>query len=357
MLTRNRLIIIAVCLLALAAFWLNTPLVSSQGLTITAAAMEGNLPLDAPASDVWQQATAVEVPMSAQMISRPIMPETNAKAVTVRALHNGTQVAFLLEWQDATRNDATLRVDDFRDGAAIQFPVLEGQPFYCMGQLGGDVNIWHWKADWQAALIAQQSLQTTYPNITVDQYPFAEASEDIYLAAYADINYLTAAAAGNYLALPVHGSSVEDLVAGGFGSLTTQPLEGQNVQGYGEWSDGVWRVIFSRDLSSTEAEDVTLAPETLYSIAFAAWDGANQERNGSKSTSQWISFQLAGAAGAGAATTTETAAADAPLTATVAAIPPTGFNALFWGFIALLILIPLGVGIVMLYFHLGSKPE
>jgi len=92
--------------------------------------------------------------------------------------------------------------------------------------------------------------------------------------------------------------------------------------------------------------------EKVYSVAFAAWDGANQERNGSKSTSQWVSFQLAGASPAPSA-----AAPAAPLSATVAAIPPTGFNALFWGFIGLLILIPLAVGVVMLYFHLGSKPE
>lgn len=354
MVTRNRLLAVLICFLALVALWFKTPLVSSQGLTIVAATVQGDLPFDTPGSAVWQQATAVEVPMSAQMIARPIMPETNAKAVTVRAVHNDVQVAFLLEWQDATRNDTTLRVDDFRDSAAIQFPVLEGQPFYCMGQQDGDVNIWHWKADWQAALIAQQNLQTVYPNIVVDQYPFTEPSEDIYLAAYADPNYLTAAAAGNYLALPMHGSSVEDLVAGGFGTLTTQALEGQNVQGYGEWSDGVWRVIFSRDLTSDEAEDISLMSDKLYSVAFAAWDGANQERNGSKSTSQWVSFQLAGAPGA-SATTTVGMAADAAAATTVAVIAPTGFNSLFWGFLALLFLIPLGVGIVMLYFYLGSK--
>ncbi|HHY57583.1 MAG TPA: hypothetical protein GYA08_19330 [Chloroflexi bacterium] len=354
MFTRSRLIIVAVCLLALGAVLANAPLVSSQGLTITAAAIEGDLPIDAPDSALWQQATAVEVPMSAQMIARPIMPETNAKAITVRALHNNAEIAFLLEWQDATRNDTTLRVDDFRDSVAIQFPVGEGQPFYCMGQQGGDVNIWHWKADWQASLIAQQNLQTTYPNLAVDQYPFTEPAENIYLAAYADRNYLTAEAAGNYLALPTHGSPVEDLVAGGFGTLTTQPLAGQNVRGFGEWRDGVWRVIFSRELTSTEAEDVMLAPEKLYAVAFAAWDGANQERNGSKSTSQWVSFQLASAPGTGAAAPAG-AAAQAPLTASVAATQPTGFNPLFWGFIALLILIPLGVGVVMLYFYLGNK--
>lgn len=346
MLTRNRLIVVAVCLLALGAVLVNAPLVSSQGLMITAAPVAGDLPLGEPNSDLWQQATAVEVPMSAQMIARPILPETNAKAVTVRALHNGTQVAFLLEWQDATRNDTTLRVDDFRDAAAIQFPVLEGQPFYCMGQQGGDVNIWHWKADWQAALIAQQNLQTTFPNIAVDQYPFTEASDDIYLAAYADINYLTAEAAGNYLALPVHGSPVEDLVAGGFGSLTTQPLEGQNVQGYGEWRDGLWRVIFSRDLTSGEAEDISLAPEKLYSVAFAAWDGANQERNGSKSTSQWISLQLGGAG----------VAPPASATAPVAAVqPPAGGLLNGWVFLALVVLASVATAAVLLYFRLGGE--
>lgn len=354
MFSRNRLIVVAVCLLALGAVLANAPLVSSQGLTITAAAIEGDLPLDAPDSTLWQQATAVEVPMSAQMIARPIMPETNAKAITVRALHNDVSIAFLLEWQDATRNDSTLSVDAFRDSVAIQFPLIDGQPFYCMGQQGGDVNIWHWKADWQAALIAQQNLQTAYPNLAIDQYPFTEPAENIYLAAYIDLNYLTAEAAGNYLALPIHVSSVEDLMAGGFGTLTTQPLEGQNVQGYGEWRDGVWRVIFSRDLTSTEAEDVVLAPDRLYSVAFAAWDGANQERNGSKSTSQWVSFQLASAPGTDTVASVGRAA-ETPLTARVAAVPPTGFNALFWVFIALLILIPLGVGVVMLYFYLDSK--
>jgi DMSO reductase family type II enzyme heme b subunit len=50
--------------------------------------------------------------------------------MTVRALQNGREIAFLLEWQDATVNDSTLAVDAFRDSAAIQFQILERQPFY-----------------------------------------------------------------------------------------------------------------------------------------------------------------------------------------------------------------------------------
>jgi hypothetical protein len=182
-----------------------------------------------------------------------------------------------------------------------------------MGQQGGNVNIWHWKADWQAGLLARQSLQDTYPNVYVDYYPFAEAGDTIYAAAYADTTYLTAEAAGNLLALPAHASPVEDLVAGGFGSLTSQPPEGQNVQGYGEWRDGVWRVIFSRSLRSDESDDIALSPDQVYAVAFAAWDGANGERNGAKATSQWVSLQFGAPAAPTAPTTPAPPSAPAPM--------------------------------------------
>ena len=85
-------------------------------------------------------------------------------------------------------------------------------------------------------------------------------------------------------------------MAGGFGSLTSQPGQGQNVQGYGVWSDGKWRLIFSRELASAQADDVSFDPGKVYSVAFAAWDGANDDRNGQKSTSQWVSLQFESAA-------------------------------------------------------------
>jgi complex iron-sulfur molybdoenzyme family reductase subunit gamma len=108
---------------------------------------------------------------------------------------------------------------------------------------------------------------------------------------YQDVNYVPALASGNLFAAPPV-SPVEDIVAGGFGTLTAEPASNQNVQGYGAWADGKWRVIFSRDLTSPEAEDASFTTGKVYSIAFAAWDGANGERNGQKSTSQWISLQL-----------------------------------------------------------------
>lgn len=298
MVTRSRLLLGVALLFAAMLAWYRIPLASAQGLVLVAAATESDLSALTAGADVWQEATMVEVPLSAQNISRPMLPETNIKAVTARAVHNGRQLAMLVEWSDETQNDETVRVQDFRDSVAVQFAHLEGQPFFCMGQQGSNVNIWHWRSDWQAKIAANHSIADSYPNMYVDYYPFAETADDMYGAKYNDMNYMTAQAAGNPMAASDLKTPVEDLNAGGFGSLTSQAVEGQNVQGSGEWVAGRWHAVFMRDLTSAEAEDVSFATGQVYSVAFAAWDGANGERNGEKSTSQWLSLQLAEAAGA-----------------------------------------------------------
>ncbi|MCS6844353.1 MAG: ethylbenzene dehydrogenase-related protein, partial [Caldilineales bacterium] len=310
---RHTLPIVFLVVLAALAVGLRTAPLSSQGLTITAAAVEGALPVNAVDDPLWQRTTAVDVPLSAQMIAKPFWPTAKVKSIRVRGLHNGQDLALLLEWNDDTRNDASLRVDEFRDSVAVQFPLVAAQPFVCMGQQGGNVNIWHWKADWQAALVARRTLQAAHPNIYVDYYPFAEADDNLYAAAYADTTYLTAEAAGNLLAMPVHASPVEDLVAGGFGTLTSQPAAAQNVQGYGVWQNGVWRVIFSRGLRSNESDDIVLTPDPVYAVAFAAWDGANGERNGAPATSQWVSLNCGGAPAPTAPAAPEAPSAPAPM--------------------------------------------
>ncbi|MFN8454039.1 MAG: ethylbenzene dehydrogenase-related protein [Anaerolineae bacterium] len=103
--------------------------------------------------------------------------------------------------------------------------------------------------------------------------------------------------------------------------MTTQPSTEQNVQGYGAWADGKWRVIFSRNLASAETDDVTFKLDQLYSVAFAAWDGANGERNGQKSTSQWVALQFEGASSAPAAQAQTTAAPESAAVAKPAAAP------------------------------------
>jgi hypothetical protein len=345
--THPRLLAAFILLLAVALTWLRIPVASSQGLTLVAARVAEELPLTNPDADLWQQAPAIEVPLSAQNITRPIFSETRVKSITARALYNDQQLAFLVEWADETENDQAIRVEDFRDSVALQFPLAEGPPFFCMGQQGGNVSIWHWKADWQAAITAGQTLAAAHPNMYVDYYPFTAEGGDVLLSEYIDAAYLPAQAVGNLFANPMRPSPVENLAAGGFGSLTARPPEAQDVQGHGVYGDGRWRVIFSRDLAAAAADDISFNPEQVYSVALAAWDGANNERNGTKSTSQWVSFQFGPAVAAAAP-----AAVAAPATAAPAqarpGIPPLVFIIIFIG-------VTVAVAFFYFYYRVGAS--
>ena len=295
MITRTRLTAATVLLLAGLLTFYKVPVASSQGVTLLAEFVAEDLPTLDPDSDLWELAPAVQVPLSAQTVAKPFLAESNIRSVTARALHDGTQIAFLVEWSDDSLNDQTVRIEDFRDAVAVQFPLVEGQPFFCMGQPGGEVNIWHWKADWQADMVARQDMETVYPGMRVDFYQFTNPAAGVLAGPgdYEDLNYLPALASGNLLAAAIRTSPVEDSFAGGFGGLTSQPAADQNVVGFGEWSGEGWSVVFARDLVSNEEYDASFEPGTVYPMAFAVWDGENEERNGRKSTSQWISLQLA----------------------------------------------------------------
>lgn len=291
---RELLALSAVLILAGVLTFFKIPLASSQGLSLSARYVDEPLPVTDPYSELWRKATALEIPLSAQQTARPMLLESRTRSVTARFLHDNEQLAVLLEWSDQSQDDSMVRVQDFRDMTALQFSLTEGQPFFCMGQSGGNVNIWLWKADWQADIASRSDVETFYPDMYVDMYPFTDPDRGVNTAPqdYADPNYLPGLQAGNLFSIPIRKTPVENLVAGGFGSLTTLPETLQHVQGYGIWENGKWRVIFSRSLDLDTSGEVILSPGKTYPVAFAVWDGANYERGAQKSTSQWVSLEI-----------------------------------------------------------------
>ena len=128
--------------------WLQIPTVSSQGIMIRSHFIEGDVP-QSPGDKAWESIPPIPIPLSGQIITRPVWPEPSARVISVRSAHNGKEMSFFLEWQDATRNEK-LTPGVFRDGAAVALPLGDAPAFFCMGQLDHYVNIWHWKADWQS---------------------------------------------------------------------------------------------------------------------------------------------------------------------------------------------------------------
>ena len=237
------------------------PLVSSEGMTIRSYLVQGDLP-NAADDVAWKNVSPITIPLSGQVITRPVWPEPTVRALTVRSVHNGTEIAFLLEWQDNTKNDR-LTPGTFRDGVAIGLPLGDAPAFFCMGQLDHYINIWHWKADWQSDIDRRA----------------ARGSEK------------KEGGVRTFEVIPRRVSSVEDLIGGGFSTLTTKERQGR-VQGQAVWRDGVWHVMMRRPLVSEEQEnEATLVPGRVQTVAFAVWNGENKERNGQKAVAPW--FQLA----------------------------------------------------------------
>jgi hypothetical protein len=241
------------------------------------------LPLTDPTAPLWDTLPALEVPLTAQSGVVPALLQASIPVVRVRSVHNGQWITFLLEWDDQTRDMRASRPDEFRDAAAIQIPVDTSIPGVCMGVRGKMVNLWHWKADWQADIDEGfRDVVDAYPNFWKDYYPFVIGDPPFRVpVSFNSLDaraYLAGWAAGNPLSDPVRVTPVEELTAEGFGTATHKiGQQTQHVLGRGVWKDGKWRVVFSRPLALGQTDAAQFVPGATAYVAFAVWNGSNQE--------------------------------------------------------------------------------
>ncbi len=284
---RLRLLGLATILVATILTFAGVPITSAQGTTLFVARVSGALPVDDPYSPAWDQRPPTDVPLSGQAVAPPMLLLPNVPTVRVRALTDDRTLAVLVEWDDATVDDSVLAVDRFGDAVAMQLALGTGTSI-CMGQQAGALNIWHWKADWAADLTGWRDVQDVHPNMPLDMsLPHLESPDpDVPTLPGFD----TGADVGNPRSQSLRPSSVEDLNAVGFGTLTPQPVDRQEVHGASAHRDGAWRVVMSRELAVDDPNDAALKPGTGTTAAFAVWDGSRGDRNGQKSVSVWLTL-------------------------------------------------------------------
>jgi hypothetical protein len=217
----------------------------------------------------WQSIPPVWVAMTPQNVTAP-MGGGEVARVAVRAAHYQDRLFVMLEWVDPSPDLDAARVEDYPDAAAIQFPAEAGTgvPALCMGQADQAVNIWQWRADLAGG-------DGTVPEgAQVDLYP---STDDLYFPA----RHL-----GNAVS---SGSPVQNLLAGGFGTLT--PADSQVVEGQGAYRGGTWSVVFSRRFASPGSMQPGFQTGSRIDAAFAIWDGASDNRDGIKSVSTFVQLQ------------------------------------------------------------------
>ena len=199
-----------------------------------------------PDSKAWQEAPVNEVVLSPTPLEmqpteyirvvRDGRPYGVLSSMKVSALHNGNSVFFHLVWQDGSEDGPIKDINQFADAAAVMFPMVEDAPLIGMGIKGKPVNVWLWRADWERA---------------------------------------------------------KNVAAEGMG--TTVRRDDPALSSAARHTDGQWDLIVARSLNGKGAPQgtVALAPGTVTKIAFAVWQGSEQERAGLKAFSpDWQELEL-----------------------------------------------------------------
>ncbi|HLN28855.1 MAG TPA: ethylbenzene dehydrogenase-related protein [Gemmataceae bacterium] len=237
----------------------------------------------------WQKTPALP------MVVSPLWWRDYAEPdLKVQALHDGRSLAVRLSWQDATRNDSPIRPQDFEDMAAVQFFKGAVEPFLGMGAIDRSVDIWHWRASSHGSPARFADVDTAWPNMAVDMYPYEQPRQGprMHAPERQPRDFVTAWAAGNLRSDPTQPFTGNSLQAKGVGSVTMRPRVSQLVNATGTWQDGRWTVVLVRPLEVDSQGGAPLAPGDRLSVAFAIWDGAARDRNGQKLVSIWHDLKL-----------------------------------------------------------------
>jgi DMSO reductase family type II enzyme heme b subunit len=222
---------------------------------IAAARSDGDLP-GSPDDPVWDAVRPSYVPLVGQVIEAPRQFSPTVDGAWVRAMHDGEELAVLVEWNDPSESpDAgwdewqakiapVLYADGapvaseapMPDGLAIQFPpaVPDGmeRPYLLMGDARNPVYLWHWDSE----------------------------------------------------------GGVTEMRARGLGEL--EPLDGGWVDGAAAWDDGRWRLMIRRPLSTGDPAVLTFEEGVAIPLGIFAWDGSSAEDAIRGSISSWYFVYL-----------------------------------------------------------------
>ncbi len=218
---------------------------------IRAVRVDGELPDNAD-DPAWGMADYKSFYFVPQIIAEQRHFKPSLDSVSVKSLYNDKDIAMLVEWDDRTMSlpgDAkAVEIADgelYEDAVAIQWPAdlrENEKPYIGMGDASSPVNIWYWRSESSAG--AEQTTKL------IDAKGIKSREER------------DAAAAG----------------------LKTS----------GVYDKGTRRVVMKRPLKTGAPDkDLQFEEGKYFPIAFAAWDGSNQEK-GSKhvmTTWHWLIMQ------------------------------------------------------------------
>lgn len=243
---------------------------------------------------IWKGVKPYRQVLQPQFLEIPKPQDVGVKEVYVQSVNDGKYIVFRLTWKDSTLDDS-VGLMKFSDGAALQFPAdRDALPQFFMGEKNKPVHILYWKA-WASRDKEKgfQSVETAYPNMTVDMYNFDykikakgtdKTQEEKSL-------FIPGRAAKNPVSYPGK-EVVEELTSSGPGTITHLDL--YNTTGEARWENDQWTVLFRRPLRVDDRGSVKFTPGEKMPVAFAIWEGSFRETGGRKAVSPaWAEVEVA----------------------------------------------------------------
>lgn len=233
---------------------------------------------------VWNRATFFDVTLYPQTsitfndkIANEKNAENGAKVISVAAIYNTKQIAFMLKWPDETMNiQHGYKTDSYADGFAVEFAAGDVNPaklpYIGMGSQGRPVII-H----------LQKAVKSFYEpngkgNVEYQVNPNQTALFGRDLAAF------------NKKVKSIGSNDYErTFVSEGFRSMT-EIKDGSDISYARLGYKGGWVGTISRPLK----DDYVNLNKGAIPVAFAVWDGAKNGRDGIKDLSSWVSVELVG---------------------------------------------------------------
>jgi mono/diheme cytochrome c family protein len=216
-----------------------------------------------PGDAAWGQAQPMDIRLTGQVVGAPRWQNPGIELVTVKAIFNDADIAFLLQWddpfKDTTHKDAKQfsakelrklgaynsyvaandmierKLETYRDAIALQFPVKSPagtrKPHFFRGDSSNPVHLWMWKAD---------------------------------------------------------KGRVDEAIARGWKQpVKIQAKDQQQTASQAVWKDGRWTVVMKRPLISPDRNDVGFRRGAFIPMAVNAWDGSNGEHGLIMGLSTW----------------------------------------------------------------------
>jgi Ethylbenzene dehydrogenase len=275
---RRKLIVLSALVVLLCLAGCKKAPVQAMEVIAMPAAQLPSSPMDA----AWDTVPEYLAKLIPQDLVEPRLAQASTPEVRVQAITNGTDVAFRLRWVDPDPSDVE-RPGELVDACAVQVPakLMPNPPAPQMGEAGGGVQIVYWRADWQAWVNGREdTIKSIYPNAEITHYPFQAQSLEKGSPEQKEMakRFAPADAMGNRRQSP-RQSPVESLLAEGPGTLAPNPSLA--VKGSGVRTQDGWAVMMVRPLPEG------LAPKKRTSVAFAVWQGSNNEAGARKMRSGW----------------------------------------------------------------------